>query len=743
MAEELSKSVECGLGLSKRIYYGKDQAVSPPDPATMDRSSASCIPTAPMAYAVISEPSIVDNPDVPSYQPYVHGRCEPPALIPLHMHEIAMEVDCHLDTAFVTVSGTWRVHCVMASKSCDCRIAVPLGEQGSVLGVEVDAGRRLYHTQLITIEDMKDAENVAKAKDGFLLKRQIFSIKFPQVNGGSYIFIKVCWSQKLLYEDGQFCLSIPFCFPPYVKPVGMKITNREKIQLNVNTGIGKEVLCRTSSHPLKEVWRQVGKLSFLYAAEVSTWSGADFCFSYDVSSSDIFGGLLLQSPSMHDIDQREIFCFYLFPGTSKDRKVFRKEVIFVVDISGSMHEGPLDNVKNALLAALSKLTPVDSFNIIAFNSSTQILSSSMKLATKEAIENATLWISRNFIPEGGTNILLPLNQALEILAKTSHSVPLILLITDGAVEDERHICKVVKDHLTNARSVCPRIYTFGIGAYCNHYFLQMLAQIGRGYYDAAHDTDSINVRIQRLFDIASSHILTNITIEALECLDSVELFPNHVPDLSSRNPLIISGRYRGQFPDSLKASGMLPDMSQFSVDLEVRKGKDVPLDRIFARRQIDILTARAWLLDSKELEEKVAKMSIQTGFPSEYCRMILVQTDKVKQTNETASKEEKVADISDQKIIFLRSMGLGFGNLAATAENLPLSAAEAKLHETSEMIMKAAANCCSMVLDRVCCMCFIQFCSRLNDKCVVTLTQLCGGFACFECLNCCCELCLS
>lgn len=132
MAEQLSSSVELGLKLSRRIYYGKDESMSAPKPSYMDNklSEASyCLPTAPMVYAEIYEPAIVDNPDISSYQPYVHGRCEPPALIPLHMHGIEMEVDCYLDTAFVTVNGTWRLHCVTASKTSDCRIALPMGEQ--------------------------------------------------------------------------------------------------------------------------------------------------------------------------------------------------------------------------------------------------------------------------------------------------------------------------------------------------------------------------------------------------------------------------------------------------------------------------------------------------------------------------------------------------------------------------------------------------------------------------------------
>lgn len=133
MAAEFSRAVELGLKLSRRIYYGKDEppvVPVPPRQASMTAETESnFLPTAPMVYAEINEPEIVDNPDVPSYQPYVHGRCDPPALIPLHMQGVSMEVDCFLDTAFVTVSGAWRVHCVSSSRSCFCRIAVPMGEQ--------------------------------------------------------------------------------------------------------------------------------------------------------------------------------------------------------------------------------------------------------------------------------------------------------------------------------------------------------------------------------------------------------------------------------------------------------------------------------------------------------------------------------------------------------------------------------------------------------------------------------------
>lgn len=128
------KAVEDGLKLAKRVYGGKSSSAAAPRPvAPMGKSPATAategLPTAVMVYAVIHDPAMVDNPDIPSYQPHVYGRMDPPALIPLQMNGVELEVDCYLDTAFVRFCGSWRVHCVMGSKSCDCLVAIPMGEQ--------------------------------------------------------------------------------------------------------------------------------------------------------------------------------------------------------------------------------------------------------------------------------------------------------------------------------------------------------------------------------------------------------------------------------------------------------------------------------------------------------------------------------------------------------------------------------------------------------------------------------------
>ncbi|XP_065849450.1 uncharacterized protein [Euphorbia lathyris] len=598
------------------------------------------------------------------------------------------------------------------------------------------------------MDDKKDVEKEARPENGGFLTPQIFTMTIPKVDGGSNILVKVSWTQKLLYSNGEFLLQVPFSFPEYVTPAVKKLAKKEKIQVNVNAAMETVIMCKRTSHPFKQLKREAGKLGLLYEAEVLTWTDVDVAVSYSISSSHVSGGVFLQSPSFQDVDQREMFCFYLFPGDKPSEKVFRKEIVFVIDISGSMEGKLIEATKNALSTALTELGPKDSFSIIAFNGETYSFSSSMEFATKETVEKAIEWMNVNFIAGGDTNILLPLNQAMEMVSKANGSFPVIFLVTDGSVEDERDICESMKKKLTGGGSISPRICTFGIGTYCNHHFLRMLAMIGRGQYDGAYEIDSVESRMQKLFSKGLSPIIANISIDTFDDLHEVEVFPSPIPDLSE-GPLVISGRYKGKFPEDIKAKGLFGDLSSFSMDLKIHKTNDMPFEKIFAKQQIDILTAQAWFTEDKQLEEKVAKISIQTGVVSEYTRLTMLETERAinvkeppkapKASNKTTSSAK--ADLKVQRRILLQKLGVGFGNLSATADNVSPGTEEVKLPEAAEIMIKAASNCCSGMCNKCCCMCFIQCCGKMNDQCAVALTQLFTAIACFGCLECCSQVC--
>jgi uncharacterized protein YegL len=408
---------------------------------------------------------------------------------------------------------------------------------------------------------------------------------------------------------------------------------REKIQLTVNSGFSKEVLLQGTSHPLKEKGRQGDKLSFMHEAVVENWSSKDFNFSYSVYSADLSGAVLVQPATLRDYDDRDMFCIFLLPG-SGNRKVFRKAVVFIVDTSGSMQGKPLDNVKHAVSTALSELAQEDYFNIITFNDELHSFSSCLEQVNEKTIASATDWMNSNFVAEGGTDIMHPLSEAMALLSNVHDALPQIYLITDGSVDDEHNICQTMKTEITNRGSKSPRISTFGLGLHCNHYFLRMLASIGKGHYDAALETASIESRILKWFGRASSTIVANISIDDIKHLDDFEVDSEYIPDISAKSPLCVSGKYHGKFPDTVIVKGYLADMKEISIELKVQHLKEIPLDKVLTTQQINLLTSKAWLSADKQLERKVIKLSIQNGVPSEYTEMVLRETylDKVDAT---------------------------------------------------------------------------------------------------------------
>ncbi|XP_039832733.1 uncharacterized protein LOC120693379 isoform X2 [Panicum virgatum] len=698
MAEEaFARAVDDGLKLTKRLVLPGGGGLPPPHPPHgMDRDDPAAahaawlqhlLPAAPMAYAVVVDPGAVDSPDVPSYQPHVYGRLDPPALIPLQMREVDLRVDCAAAgcaTAEVALRARWWVHCVTRSRACHCRIVVPMGHQGSILGAEVTVGKRSYNTHVIDTDD-NSAVKISMPESGGLLKQELFYLTIPQVGGGEDIFATIRWSQKLLYDNGQFSVEVPFRFPQFVNPLPKVFMKKEKIQLTVNSGVTKEIILQGTSHPLKEKGRQGEKLSFLHEAAVENWSTKDFTFTYTVYSGDLSGQVLVKPSTLRDYDDRDMFCLFLLPGKNVDRKVFRKAVVYIIDTSGSMQGKPLESVKNAMSTALSDLVQGDFFNIIAFNDELHSFSSCLEQVNDKTIENAIQWMDLNFVAQGGTDIMHPLSEAMTLLSNSHDALPQIYLVTDGSVDDERNICHTVKTQLMNRGPKSPRVSTFGLGSYCNHYFLRMLASIGKGHYAAAFDTGSIEGRMVQWFQKASNTIVSNISIDAIKNIQDFE---------------------------------------------------------VLAKQQMDLLTAKAWLLENKELERKVVKLSIQNSLPSEYTRMVLLQTslDKIDPAQQAKNKSIKQSSPDERSAMPLRGLTLGFGDVTATRENLTTGFGEIKSPEKFEIFEKAV-GCCSRVADCFCCMCFIKACSKMNDQCAIVMMQACAALACLGCFECCSELC--
>jgi len=136
------------------------------------------------------------------------------------------------------------------------------------------------------------------------------------------------------------------------------------------------------------------------------------------------------------------------PATQSTEKQMAREVIFVIDTSGSMAGFSLRQAKKALILAISRLRPEDRFNVIEFNSRTRSLYSSVRPGNSQYIQEAIHFVE-GLVSEGGTNIHKALKSVLD--GQDNHKrIRQILFLTDGAVGNEAKLFKLIGNRLINA-----------------------------------------------------------------------------------------------------------------------------------------------------------------------------------------------------------------------------------------------------------------------------------------------------
>jgi hypothetical protein len=177
-------------------------------------------------------------------------------------------------------------------------------------------------------------------------------------------------------------------------------------------------------------------------------------------------------------------------------------------------------------------------------------------------------------------------------------VPIVFLITDGAVSGERAIVANLRDAVNASAGsgrMGTRMFTFGIGQYVNDHFLRMAAQVGRGHYGSALRLDTLEEDIVALMEKSSAPVLTDLAV-GVKGVTSFECFPFPLPDLFCGAPIVVSARYTGTHPTQVFIRGRMPNGAWTEWSCPVLATSHVPVAKVFARKQLDILIAKHWLL---------------------------------------------------------------------------------------------------------------------------------------------------
>eukprot|EP00899_Mesostigma_viride_P025506 jgi/Mesvir1/613/Mv02046-RA.2 len=502
---------------------------------------------------------------------------------------------------------------------------------------------------------------------------ELFKMIIPDCKPGGLLTVTISWFQPLEFTRGWYAsrvaLAIPRnCYPPDRVAVSQFVTVRAVI----TTPLDEPVTYLGDSHPMKVMSSLHGRIELIVDNGVE-WKNQDFVIAHAVWSEGIVGAANFErAMAASGMDSRDSLCISLAPPSPNHATTFPRSVIFLVDRSGSMDGAPMQYANEALVTALRSLTPRDVFNIIAFDHEQAAFSGRMAEASAANVDTATQWVAETCVARGLTDILTPMEQAMAMLqdpeAPTPQgSVPYIFLITDGAVENERHICHVVMQRLAanqgwtqSPYGTAPRISTFGIGQRCNYYFLKILAEKGRGLSDVAFTNDRLRMQMDGLLLAAATPVVTDITVKGLP--HDAELYPSPPPDLFVGAPVVIAGKYRGVLPPTLAVEGRMP-------------GGGVWRSEVFLKQQMDLLTAKCWLEGSDSLREKVEELSIRESIPSEYTLMVSFKTTKEKKeemsrARRMSGKNVKLASAilgGAGAVLLVSGLMVGFGSVGDSA----------------------------------------------------------------------------
>jgi len=212
-----------------------------------------------------------------------------------------------------------------------------------------------------------------------------------------------------------------------------------------------------------------------------------------------------------------------------------RDIVYVIDTSGSMGGESLRQAKRALLWAINRLDEKDRFNIIEFNSEAWSLFDAERKASSTNIDRARRFV-KDLEARGGTEMRKALDLALCGPCDDNNSggrLRQVLFLTDGAISNEAQLFAAIKNRLGNSR-----LFTVGIGSAPNRYFMRKAAQLGRGTFVHIGKINEVEQKITELFERIDAPVMSDVELQLAG--KNIDISPALIPDLYAGEPLIVA-----------------------------------------------------------------------------------------------------------------------------------------------------------------------------------------------------------
>lgn len=313
------------------------------------------------------------------------------------------------------------------------------------------------------------------------------------------------------------------------------------------------------------------------------------------------------------------------------QQVLNREVIYVIDTSGSMGGTSIKQARRALQYAINDLKPGDFFNVIQFNSYTSQLFNHSVPADQVHINEALRYV-QSLQATGGTEMATALHAALDH-KDDKGLVRQVIFLTDGSIGNEDALFSIIKKNLADSR-----LFTVGIGSAPNSHFMHKAAQYGRGSYTYIGKIQEVDEKMSALFRKIQMPVLSALEVQWPDNAQ-VEMWPERLPDLYAGEPIILSARLP-VLKDKVIIKGKRQQQDwQVSIPL-LTEHQSKGVAGLWAREKIAHLMDRLREGDSQDVIKKgITDLAIEHHLVSQYTSLVAVDVTPSRPVDEMLSSK--------------------------------------------------------------------------------------------------------
>ncbi|MBN2360121.1 MAG: VWA domain-containing protein [Deltaproteobacteria bacterium] len=565
--------------------------------------------------------------------------------LPLKHTEVAAQIAGHI----ASVRVKQQYHNPYADK-IEAVYVFPLPEDAAVSEFLMTIGDRTIRG---IVRERQEAERIyAEARQqGYVAslmteeRPNVFTQQVANIEPGKAIDVDLVYFNALPLEDGWYVFSFPLVVGPRFNPPGtgdgvgavargqrgasgqatevQYLAPDERSGHDIGIGIDLDagmpiaaLQCATHKIEIQEISASRRAVNL---AAADTIPNRDFVLRYRLAGDRIASAFLT-----HRDERGRSFTLLLEPPAElKQVERSPREMVFVLDCSGSMSGRPLLQAKAAVRRVLELMEPDDTFQIINFSNSASQLGRRPLVATRRNIERGLRYLG-SLRAEGGTMMTEGIKAALDFPHQPG-KVRIVSFMTDGYIGNETDILRLV-----HARLGASRLFSFGVGSSPNRYLLDAMARMGNGavaYLEP--DDDVANEAVDAFFERIAYPALSDIEVD-WGGLDVSEVYPSRIPDLHVGRPVLISGRFAGT-ASAVRVTGYAGGKQLgFEVPVEVDDAARPALGQIWARMKVSDLAQRAnWDDDLRGLADKIKQSALEHGLLSRFTAFVAVDSSRV------------------------------------------------------------------------------------------------------------------